>query len=137
MASTDPQAPTGPAEWSIGSADAAGDVLLFVDPTALYYVTAMALNTGWPNPTSVGDDGTTFHNADETLLLLGADIEEGTTFGDSEASWGLKSLCHMGAPRPTGPGGARYLSNTYQRRPDVAPPLQAWTERTTASWVPK
>ena len=46
----------------------------------LYYVTAMALNTGWPNPTSVGDDGTTFHNADETLLLLGADIEEGTTF---------------------------------------------------------
>jgi hypothetical protein len=80
LASTDPEAPVGPAEWSSGGTDAAGNVLLFVDPTALYYVTAMALNTGWPDPTSVGDDGTTFHNADETLLLLGADIEEGTTF---------------------------------------------------------
>ena len=68
LASTDPAAPVGPAEWSIGGTDADGNVLLFVDPTALYYVTAMMY------------DGTTYHNADETLLLLGADIEEGTTF---------------------------------------------------------
>jgi hypothetical protein len=70
LASTDPEAPVGPAEWSIGGTDAAGNVLLFVDPTALYYVTAMATDDG----------GTTYHNATETLLLLGADIEEGTTF---------------------------------------------------------
>lgn len=70
MATTDPEDPVGPSEWNIGGTDAAGNTVLFVDPATLYYVTAIATDDG----------GTTFHNATETLLLLGADIEEGTTF---------------------------------------------------------
>lgn len=65
--------------WMSGGwTDAAGNVLLFLDPTTEYDVTAMATNTGWPNPW-VSPDGTEFHFS-ETLRVLAADLAEGTTF---------------------------------------------------------
>lgn len=65
--------------WMSGGwTDAAGNVLLFLDPTMEYDVTAMATNTGWPNPW-VSPDGTEFHFS-EAVRVLGADLAEGTTF---------------------------------------------------------
>jgi hypothetical protein len=66
--------------WMSGGwTDAAGNVLLFLDPTTEYDVSAMATNTGWPNPW-VAPDGTEFHFSAEGLRVLGADLAEGTTF---------------------------------------------------------
>jgi hypothetical protein len=65
--------------WMSGGwTDAAGNVLLLLDPTADYSVTAMATNTGWPNPW-VSPDGTEFHFS-APVTVLGADLAEGTTF---------------------------------------------------------
>ncbi|HET6954914.1 MAG TPA: hypothetical protein VFI47_31420 [Acidimicrobiales bacterium] len=65
--------------WMSGGwTDAAGNVLLFLDPTVEYDVSAMATNTGWPNPW-VSPDGTEFHFS-EGVRVLGADLAEGTTF---------------------------------------------------------
>jgi hypothetical protein len=65
--------------WMSGGwTDAAGNVLLFLDPTMEYDFTAMATNTGWSNPW-VSPDGTEFHFS-QTVRALGADLAEGTTF---------------------------------------------------------
>ena len=65
--------------WMSGGwTDAAGNVRLFLDPTAEYDINAMATNTGWPNPW-VSPDGTEFHFS-EGVRVLGADLAEGTTF---------------------------------------------------------
>jgi len=65
--------------WMSGGwTDAAGNVVLLLDPTAEYTVGAMATNTGWPNPW-VSPDGTEFHFS-PAVTVLGADLAEGTTF---------------------------------------------------------
>ncbi len=65
--------------WMSGGwTDAAGNVLLLLDPTTEYDVTAMATNTGWPNPW-VSPNGTEFHFS-ESVRVRGADVVEGTTF---------------------------------------------------------
>lgn len=65
--------------WMSGGwTDAAGNVLLLLDPAAEYTVGAMATNTGWPNPW-VSPDGTEFHFS-PSITVRGADLAEGTTF---------------------------------------------------------
>jgi hypothetical protein len=65
--------------WMSGGwTDAAGNVLLFLDPAAEYEITAMATNTGWPDPW-VSPTGTEFHFS-VPVRVLGADLAEGTTF---------------------------------------------------------
>jgi hypothetical protein len=72
-----PTAPGG--SMTVFSADADGNAWIVLDPTVEYNLTAFATNTGWPNPWVNPDDGTEFHFS-APLIILGADLVEGTTF---------------------------------------------------------
>lgn len=99
--------PTSTRWWSVANADADGDVLLFVDPGVEYTINAFATNTGWPEPW-VSPDGTEFHFSELRLTVLGADVEEGTTFVVSNpAGTLLRVIDGQGNPFPPGTAGVQ------------------------------
>jgi len=66
----------------IGTTDTDGDgnVLLVLDPTTPWWVYGWAINTGWPEPSWVGEDGTQFHFSEPVTLDPGVELEDGTVF---------------------------------------------------------
>lgn len=66
----------------IGTIDTNGDgnVLLALDPTTQWWVYGWVINTGWPDPDFVAEDGTQFHFSEPVILDPGVELEDGTVF---------------------------------------------------------